>query len=167
MRNTGRIGGQVGLHTYSQLNKRPSSESPLTTFQPSIEGGISSIQQEMPVNSLINTIQADSISDFSKDNVSRGINISVGGQYFENQTLRHKDHQSLQPKPKLNIQNLTGQVTNKNDIMSSFRQPTVPERRAISLVRGSVNATDLLANTSFMQSNASTSNILDSQKDIK
>ena len=105
-------------------------------------------------------MQADSISDFSKDNVSRGINISVGGKHFEKSNK--KAQSKLLPK------NALGQI-NENEMFSNLTgQSIFPERRAMSLVRGSINATDLLSrNNTFLQSNASTSNILDASKDLK
>ena len=49
-----------------------------------------------------------------------------------------------------------------------MKESKFPERRAMSLVRGSMQATDLLsANNTFVASNASTNNILDTSKEIK
>ena len=107
----------------------------------------------------MNTLQADSISDLSKDNFTRGINISVGGKHFDKST---KKTNRSKEQPYLSS-------INENDIFrGTGGQMTLPERRAMSLVRGSINATDLLSqNRSLLHSNASSSNILDTSKDIK
>ena len=54
-------------------------------------------------------MQADSISDFSKDNMSRGINISVGGKHF--------DKSSKKQSSKFHPQNgYLGPINEQNDI---------------------------------------------------
>ena len=112
-------------------------------------------------NSLLNTMQADSISDFSKGgDTSRGINISVGGNHFQDKKKK--------TDIKFFLKQQLGQINEQDLFKQAMKESKFPERRAMSLVRGSMQATDLLsANNTFVASNASTNNILDTSKEIK